>query len=169
MLPLTCSFGARARRNSPLTISVAIQLEITQGVPFLRTFSVPERVGGFGLLVGVSAAVWPAFTGHTGASLPCPLRTLTGVPCPACGLTTAAVALVRGEVGAAWGANPVIFCLAALAVAVGPLVVLRAAGVLKPPEPWPSARRRWAGWLFGLLAVASWLFQLHRLGVGQAS
>ena len=135
----------------------------------LRTFSVPERVGGFGLLVGVGAVVWPAFTDQTGASLPCPLRTLTGVPCPACGLTTAAVALARGEVGTALTANPVIFLLAALAVAAGPLVVLRAAGVLKPPTPWPPARRRWAGWLFGLLAVASWLFQLHRLGLGRAS
>lgn len=136
---------------------------------YLRTFSVPERVGGFGLLVGVGAVVWPTFTSHTGASLPCPLRTLTGVPCPACGLTTAAIALVRGEVGAAFAANPLIFLLAALAVAVGPLVVLRAAGVLKPPEPWPPARRRWAEWLIWPVAFASWLFQLHRLGIGRAA
>jgi len=40
------------------------------------------------------------------------------------GLTTAAVALVRGEAGAAFGANPVIFGLAAFAVTVGPLVAL---------------------------------------------
>jgi hypothetical protein len=113
--------------------------------------------------------VWPAFTGHTGASLPCLLRTLTGVPCPVCGMTTAAVALVRGEAGTAFAANPLIFGLAALALAAVPLVVLRATGVLKPPEPWSPSRRRWAGWLFGLLALASWLFQLHRLGVGWAS
>jgi hypothetical protein len=119
--------------------------------------------------VGAAAAVWPVFTDHTGASLPCPLRTLVGVPCPACGLTTAAVALVRGEVGAAFAANPLIFGLAALAVAAVPLVALRAAGVLESPRPWPSAWRRRAGWLLGLLAVASWLFQLHRLGLGRAS
>jgi hypothetical protein len=129
---------------------------------------VPERVGGFGVLAGAAAAVWPAFTGHTGVALPCPLRTLTGVPCPACGLTTAAVALVRGEAGAAFGANPLIFGLAALAVAVGPLVALRAVGVLKNPDPWSATRRRRMGWLTGLLAVASWLFQLHRLGVSRA-
>jgi hypothetical protein len=134
----------------------------------LRTFSVPERIGGFGVLAGAAAAVWPAFTGRTGVALPCPLRTLTGVPCPACGLTTAAVALVRGEVGAAFGANPLIFGLAALAVAVGPLVALRATRVLKDPDPWSSGRRRRSGWLVGLLAAASWLFQLHRLGVGRA-
>jgi hypothetical protein len=129
---------------------------------------VPERVGGFGVLAGAAAAVWPAFTGDTGVALPCPLRTLTGVPCPACGLTTAAVALVRGEVGAAFGANPLIFGLAALAVAVGPLVALRAVGVLNKPRPWSPTRRRRMGWLTGLLAVASWLFQLHRLGVSRA-
>lgn len=134
----------------------------------LRTFSVPERLGSFGLLVAGGAVVWPALTEHTGAALPCPLRTLTGVPCPACGLTTAAIALVRGEVGAAFDANPVIFGLAALAVVVGPLVALRAAGVLKPPRPWSPAGRRRAGWLSGLLAVASWLFQLHRLGVSRS-
>jgi hypothetical protein len=129
---------------------------------------VPERIGGFGVLAGAAAAVWPVFTGRTGVALPCPLRTLTGVPCPACGLTTAAVALVRGETGAAFGANPLIFGLAALAVAVGPLIALRAVGVLKNPDPWSATRRRRTGWLTGLLAVASWLFQLHRLGVGRA-
>jgi hypothetical protein len=120
------------------------------------------------LLVAVAAAVWPVFTDRTGASLPCPLRALTGVPCPVCGMTTAAIALVRGEVGTAFGANPVIFGLAALAVAVVPLVALRAAGVLEPPRPWSPNRRRWMERLIGLLAVASWLFQLHRLGIGRA-
>ncbi|MCU7722251.1 DUF2752 domain-containing protein [Actinoplanes sp. KI2] len=97
------------------------------------------------------------------------MRTLTGVPCPVCGMTTAAVALIRGHAGAALSANPMIFGLAALAVAAGPLVVLRATGVLKPPEPWPAARRRWVERLIWPLALASWLFQLHRLGIDRAS
>ncbi|GAB1643616.1 DUF2752 domain-containing protein [Krasilnikovia sp. MM14-A1259] len=131
-----------------------------------RTFSVPERIGGFGLAVAAAALAWPALNGHTGATLPCPLRALTGIPCPACGLTTAAVVLVRGDVGAALAANPAIMALAAAAVAVVPLVSLRALGVLPPPRPWAAGRRRRLGALVGALSVVSWLFQLHRLGVG---
>ncbi|GAA4957086.1 DUF2752 domain-containing protein [Actinoplanes utahensis] len=129
----------------------------------MREFSVPERIGGFGSLVAVAAAVWPALVDATGVGLPCPLRTVTGVPCPGCGLTTAAVALVRGEFGEAFHANPLIFGLAAFTVAVGPLVALRASGVLRPPRPWSPVGRRRAGWIAGLLAAASWIFQLHRL------
>ncbi|MEU4421470.1 DUF2752 domain-containing protein [Actinoplanes sp. NPDC024001] len=131
----------------------------------MREFSVPERLGGFGALVAVAAVAWPAVSARTGAALPCPLRTLTGVPCPACGLTTAAVAFVRGEFGAAFHANPLIFGLAGLTVASGVLVALRAGGVLGGPRPWSPERRRRVGWLAAVLATASWLFQLHRLTV----
>ena len=133
----------------------------------LRTFSTPERVGSFGLLVAAAAVIWPALTEATGASVPCPLRTLTGIPCPVCGMTTAAIALVRGEVRGAFEANPMIFGLAALTIVAVPLLALRRLGVMELPRPWSEARRRKAGWFFGLLAVASWLFQLHRLGVGR--
>jgi hypothetical protein len=119
--------------------------------------------------VAGAAAVWPAFTGSTGVGLPCPLRALIGVPCPFCGLTTAAIALVRGRAGAAFEANPLIFGLAVLAVAAGPLVALRAFGVMSGPRPWSSHRRRRWGQAAVLVAAASWLFQLHRLGLGRTS
>jgi hypothetical protein len=119
--------------------------------------------------VAGAAVAWPALAGRAGVGLPCPLRTLTGVPCPFCGLTTAAVALVRGEVGAAFTANPLIFGLAACTAAVVPLVALRAVGALGGPRPWSPRRRRRCEVLALLLAAASWLFQLHRLGVSPAS
>ncbi|MEV6342978.1 DUF2752 domain-containing protein [Actinoplanes sp. NPDC051851] len=131
----------------------------------VRPFSVPERLSGFGVLAGAAAVVWPALTASTGLGLPCGMRTLFGIPCPACGMTTAAVALMRGDAGGALRANPVIFGLAAVTVVAGTLVVLRAMGIMNPPRPWPPAWRRRVGRLAGLLAAASWLYQLHRLGV----
>ncbi|MEV4346368.1 DUF2752 domain-containing protein [Actinoplanes sp. NPDC049596] len=130
-----------------------------------RELSVPERIGGFGVLAAVAATAWPAVTSRTGLGLPCPLRTLTGIPCPACGLTTAAIALVHGDLHTACAANPAILLLAVPALAVGPLIALRATALIRPPQPWPVARRRLTGWFALLLAFASWLYQLHRLDI----
>ena len=125
----------------------------------------PERVGVLGLGVLVAAAFWPTVTGATGLAAPCPLRWLTGVPCPGCGLTTAAVALVRGDLDGAFAANPVIFGLAGLALLVGPLLVLRAVRAVPTPVAWSQRTRRSTRWGVILLALASWIFQMNRLGV----
>ncbi|WP_130837258.1 DUF2752 domain-containing protein [Lachnoclostridium sp. Marseille-P6806] len=41
----------------------------------------------------------------------CPSVILTGFPCPACGLTRAALALLRGDFRTAWQMNPSLFLL----------------------------------------------------------
>ena len=77
-----------------------------------RQYSIPERLGGFGIAVASAATVWPAFSAGTGLGLPCPLRWLTGIPCPACGLTTAAVDLTHGRLLASLADNPAALALA---------------------------------------------------------
>ncbi len=125
----------------------------------------PERATGAGVAIGLAAAVWPTFAEHTGATLPCPLRTVTGVPCPFCGATTAALALVRGDLAPSVAANPLV-ALAAVAVVVMVVVIaLRRLGWAGRAGAW-SPRSASAGWraLAGL-AAASWVWQLHRFDV----
>ena len=78
-------------------------------------------VGGASLcLLGV-ALVTP------GIELPrCVFKTLTGLPCPTCGVTRTIIALSRGDVDRAMFLNP----LAAIACAFGLLYLLYAAAVL---------------------------------------
>jgi hypothetical protein len=113
-----------------------------------RDLRVASLVGG----AAVVASTWGPELGVW-----CPLRRLTGVPCPMCGTTTAAAELLRGDVVGAVLANPVIVAVVATAalawamlVVPGPLSRLRA--------PRPGAR--WVAAAGGLL----WAHQLHRSG-----
>jgi hypothetical protein len=82
--------------------------------------------------------------------LPCPLRTLTGVPCPLCGMTTAVKAVCTGHVRASIAANP--FGLVAVAVAVALLVRPGVRSVRVPVM------------LVVAAAATSWVWELHRFG-----
>jgi len=94
---------------------------------------------------GAALAVLPVH-----APLTCPLRAVTGVPCPLCGMTTSVVETVRLDVADALAANPggVVAVVAALVV-----LTLR-----------PRSIRIPAPLVYAALA-ASWLFQLHRFDV----
>ena len=78
-------------------------------------------VGGASLcLLGVALAT-------PGIQLPrCAFKTITGLPCPTCGLTRTVIALSRGDVDRAVFMNP----LAAIGCVVGVVYLLYAAAVL---------------------------------------
>jgi hypothetical protein len=104
----------------------------------------PVRYAG-GAMLALGLAL-PLLPGHPG--LPCPLRSLTGVPCPFCGLTTSVEAAMHGNGHSAWGANP--FGLLAVVFALTMLVR-------------PRWRRLSLPTVVILAGVAtSWLFELHR-------
>jgi uncharacterized protein DUF2752 len=104
---------------------------------------------GAALAMLAAAATLPLLPGHAG--LPCPLRTLTGVPCPLCGMTTSVEATVHGDLLAALRANPAgpLAVLAALA-----LLVRRPAGALRVPTVAVVA-----------LLLGLWFFELHRFSL----
>ena len=125
----------------------------------------PEHIALFGACAAPVGAVYPFLMAHTGGhGLPCPLRTLTGVPCPFCGMTTATVAITHGNWAAAAAANPFGYLVAALIVGTVPILTARAVGQIPTPRPWSDAARRRIGWVMAGLIALSWLFQLRRYG-----
>jgi hypothetical protein len=125
---------------------------------------VPEQLGVTGLVAAGAAVTYQAALGGEGLWLPCPLRTLTGIPCPLCGMTTAATALASGDLGAALAANPFALLLAGFTLVMVVLMAARALGWAPAAAQWAPSRRRQILWVAAVLAVASWAFQLHRFG-----
>jgi len=115
----------------------------------VHTLALPDTsdLRAAGGLMLAAAAVLPVLPGHPG--LPCPLRTITGVPCPLCGMTTSVEATVHLHFGDALAASPAGVVLVALAIV---LLIRR-----------PKSLRVPMALIYGVLA-AMWIFQLHRFG-----
>ena len=108
----------------------------------------PSDLRTSGAVMLGAAAVLPFLPGHPGIA--CPLRTLTGVPCPLCGMTTSVEDGVRLHLGDAVAANP--GGLVAIAVAVFLLVV--------------RPRRFRIPVLLPYVALSGlWLCELHRFSI----
>jgi hypothetical protein len=108
----------------------------------------PLRWAGAGVLA--LAAVRPDVAGDAGIA--CPLRTLTGIPCPFCGMTRGVTAAVRGDLAHAVVLNPgsVLLVLAAVALLL----------------MWRIPRLSVPMWLPVAAIAVLWSFELFKLGAG---
>ncbi|MDH6135953.1 hypothetical protein P3T37_005372 [Kitasatospora sp. MAA4] len=107
-----------------------------------------------GLAAGAALAVAALHDAHDPGVL-CPLRRLTGIPCPACGSTTVFIEAGHGHWLAALTANPV--------TVVGVIALLTAP--LGGGAWWWRQAPRTRNALIAGAAVTAWLWQLNRLGV----
>jgi hypothetical protein len=128
-----------------------------------RTYSVPEQLAVLGAGAAALGALYPLIGQPTGGrGLPCPLRALTGVPCPFCGLTTATVELTHGDWAAAAQANPLVYLAAAATLGTAPILIARALGKAAPPKPMSARNRRRLAAAGIAISAGSWLYQLRR-------
>lgn len=162
-----CALGSVPGRvaTTMRTIRLPMFRLVRRAVIIRRMYSVPENITMFSAGAAAIGAVYPMIMAHTGGhGLPCPLRTLTGVPCPFCGLTTATVALAHGEWAAAAKTSPLAYLVAILAVGTAPVLVARVFGLAPLPRPASGVSRRRVSKVMIVIVGLSWLFQLHRYG-----
>lgn len=55
--------------------------------------------------------LYAAFIALSGWMIPCPVRLVTGLRCPGCGITHVFLGLLHLDFHAAWAANPFVFVL----------------------------------------------------------
>ncbi|MDQ3569304.1 MAG: DUF2752 domain-containing protein [Actinomycetota bacterium] len=103
-------------------------------------------MGGAMLATG---ALLPALPGSPG--LPCPLRTLTGIPCPFCGMTTSVKETMRLRLWDALAANPGGVLLV---VAVVALLITRPSRLSLPPT-----------WVIVAGVAFLWVWELQRFSI----
>ena len=134
----------------------------------------PERTSlarwlalGLGAVAAAGLALARVFPDLTLRLAHCPLRDSTGLPCPTCGGTHAAVALAAGDWAEAWRANPLVTA----AVVAFVLWIAWAAAALAVPRlrvrvVLTAGEKKAARIGAALLLIATWLWEILRLGVG---
>jgi hypothetical protein len=114
----------------------------------------PARVAIRYAAVALAAVVLGALHLRHRPATVCVFREVTGLPCPFCGGTTAAVRLGHGNIGGALAASP----LAVAMLATWPLL-----DVVRPPHWVRSRRARWS--VIALVLIGSEIWQLVRFGI----
>lgn len=84
---------------------------------------------------------------------PCPLRAVTGIPCPMCGMTRGVTALVHGDLASAIVLNPASLVAVALAL----LLLLQ----------WRTKRVVLPVWTIVAFLALMWTWQLFKYATGR--
>jgi hypothetical protein len=94
----------------------------------------------------------------------CTLRDITGLPCPTCGGTRAALALAQGNFSSAFGANPLV-AVGLVILGVWVLVGLLATTMprLRRTIEFTPREKRTARILAVLIIVSAWIWQIRIL------
>ncbi|RMH17748.1 MAG: DUF2752 domain-containing protein [Acidobacteria bacterium] len=111
--------------------------------------------GGSAVLLVAAAAAAPSLATLVPA---CPLKTLTGIPCPGCGSTRALLALARFAPLEAFAHYPLAAAGWTLFVAGG--VVAAAAAAAGRPLAGPRRMPAWLKVLLAALLAANWIWNL---------
>ena len=101
--------------------------------------------------VALVAALDPNEPGHYPT---CPFLASTGLYCPGCGSMRMVHALVHGNVGEAFGRNPLAFLMLPL---VGYLWIRWTAASARGVPFRTTLLRPWTAWAFGVLLVVYWV------------
>ena len=87
----------------------------------------------------------------------CPFRAITGLPCPTCGTTHAALALLDGRIGDAFVANP-LAAIAGIGFVAGGLVAPAWAALTWPVPEVPTPLPTWARGTIVAVLLAGWAY-----------
>ncbi len=123
----------------------------------------PDGAAGFRLFSTVMAAGAVAAPLLSGVGPLCPLRRLTGIPCPGCGMRGGVTSIAHGDVVAGFASNPLAVILVLVVAAAWLSLLVR---TVRPGTPGAGLwLRRPPGWLVAITLGASWIYQLVRYGV----
>jgi Protein of unknown function (DUF2752) len=138
-----------AETMAPVRIAAAVPLRTASTVRATPT-TVAKRYAAVALVAIVLGAL---HIRHRPATL-CLFREVTGLPCPFCGGTTAAVRLGHGDLKGALAASP---------LAVGLLATWPLLDAVRPPAWWHTRRNRWI--VISTVLIAAEIWQLVRFGI----
>ena len=117
------------------------------------------------IVLAVASVLSPSPNGHgthEGLGLPaCPLLSLTGWPCPACGMTTAFAHGMQGELLDSMAAQPFGFVVFLMTIVV---MVAATVSIVRPVSAlWKALGSRTVAVCLALLWVGSWIYKITSL------